>query len=121
MLLLLVLAAFPQDAGEIRRLIDLLSDEAIGIRQEAAGRLALLGRAALPALKEALAGGDAQRSGAIRDVLLEIDRRARIEDLCPPCVRLDLTLKDEAVDAAWAKAARSFNLEPPEVAPALSG
>lgn len=108
---LLFLLTVQEDA--IPRLIELLADESIDLRQDAATRLAAIGRPAIPALRKAADGPDAQRSGAARDVLGVIAERLRVEEFRPPLLRRDLRFEREPFERAVARTAEAFGLEPP--------
>jgi regulator of sirC expression with transglutaminase-like and TPR domain len=85
------------NAKELAALVDLLGDENPEIVEAVRGRLDALGRAALPALREALASDDPKRRLRARAAERDILSRDRAEDLAAYLAKPDVDLEAAAL------------------------
>jgi len=112
--LLLVLMAFftvspclrGQEDLRIQELLRKLDDDAIDARASAAAALIEMGKAALPALKRALAGAGIELKDRLGEVIRKIQDRERLSTLLPPLSRITLQAKNQPLREVFAKVSK---------------
>jgi len=86
--------AAPQEDLRVQDLLSKLDDDSIEARASAASALVDQGKAALPALRRALAGAGFELKDRLADVIRKIQDRERLSALLPPPSRITLQAKD---------------------------
>src|SRR5262249_39950477 len=88
--LILSSLAAPQEDLRIQELLRKLDDDSIEARAAAAAALVDLGKAALPALRRAVAGAGVELKDRLSEVVRKIQDRERLAALLPPPSRITL-------------------------------
>jgi hypothetical protein len=100
--LVLGLLLSPQDS-KVQDLLAKLDDDSIEVRAAAAAALTDMGKAALPALKSALAAARGEIKDRLAEIVRKIHDRDRLAVLLPPASRITINAKDLPVREVFEK------------------
>lgn len=102
----LILLLAPQEDLRVHDQLRKLDDDSIEARASAAAALIEMGKAALPALKRALAGAGVELKDRLGDVIRKIQDRERLATLLPPLSRITLEAKDQPLREVFQKVSK---------------
>jgi hypothetical protein len=103
--IVLLLLAPPQDT-RVQELLSRLDDDSIEVRATAAAALIDLGKAALPALKPALAAAGGELKDRLADIIRKIQDRERLAALLPPPSRITIDAQNLPLREVFERVAR---------------